>query len=43
MVDKSAVIFANNNAFDITVEAIAQLDARMPTYKVMLGATPARQ
>jgi outer membrane protein len=43
VVDKSAVIFANNNAFDITVEAIAQLDARMPTYKVMLGATPARQ
>lgn len=43
VVDKNAVIFANNNAFDITAEAIAKLDARMPTYKVTLGQQPAQQ
>ena len=38
VVDKSAVIYANNIAFDITTEAISRLDAKMPTYKVVLGA-----
>jgi outer membrane protein len=41
VVDKNAVIFANSNAFNITAEAIAALDARMPSYKVVLGAAPA--
>lgn len=42
VVDKSAVIFANNNAFDITPEAISRLNARMPSYKVTLGGAPAK-
>jgi len=42
VVDKSAVIFANNNAFDITPDAIARLDARLPSVKVTLGAAPAK-
>lgn len=42
VVDKSAVIFANNNAFDITPEAISRLDARMPSFKVTLGGAAAK-
>ncbi len=43
VVDKSAVIFASNNAFDITPDAIAKLDAQLPTVKVTLGgAAPAK-
>ena len=42
VVDKSAVIYANNTAFDITQEAIKRLDAQMPTYKVTLGGAPAK-
>ena len=38
VVDKSAVIFATNDAFNITQAAIERLNARMPTYKVTLGA-----
>lgn len=41
VVDKQAVIFANNNAFDITAEAIAKLDAKLPTMKLTLGGAPA--
>jgi outer membrane protein len=41
VVDKSAVIFASNNAFDITPDAIARLDAKLPNYKVTLGGAPA--
>jgi Skp family chaperone for outer membrane proteins len=43
VIDKSAVIYATSNAFDITGEAIAKLDAQMPAYKVVLGAQPAKQ
>jgi outer membrane protein len=42
VVDKSAVIFASTNAFDITPEAIKRLDARMPTFKVTLGGAAAK-
>jgi len=42
VVDKSAVIFANNNAFDITADAIARLDAQLPTMKVSLGGATAK-
>jgi outer membrane protein len=42
VVDKGAVIYANNSAFEITAEAIKRLDAKMPTYKVTLGAAPAK-
>jgi outer membrane protein len=42
VVDKSAVIYATSNAFDITPDAIARLDARMPTFKVSLGGAPAK-
>lgn len=41
VVDKSAVIFANNSAFDITPDAIARLDAQLPTVKVTLGGASA--
>ncbi|MBV9550898.1 MAG: OmpH family outer membrane protein [Alphaproteobacteria bacterium] len=41
VIDKQAVIFANSNAFEITQEAISKLDAKMPSYKVTLGAAPA--
>jgi len=34
------VVYANSNAFEITADAIARLDAKMPTYKVVLGAPP---
>jgi Skp family chaperone for outer membrane proteins len=38
VLDKQAVVFSNNNAFDITPEAISRLDAKMSNYKVVLGA-----
>ncbi len=38
VLDKQAVVFANSNTFEITADAIARLDAKMPTYKVVLGA-----
>jgi outer membrane protein len=41
VLDKQAVIYANSNAFEITADAVARLDAKMPTYKVVLGAVPA--
>jgi outer membrane protein len=43
VVDKQAVVFATANGFDITQEVIAQLDAKMPTYKVNLNAPPPPQ
>jgi len=42
VVDKSAVIFANSDAFDITPDAIARLDAQLPTIKVALGGATAK-
>lgn len=41
VLDKQAVVFANNGAFDITREVIARLDQKMPTYKVTLASAPA--
>ena len=41
VLDKQAVVFANNGAFDITREVIAKLDQKMPTYKVSLASAPA--
>ena len=41
VLDKQAVGFANNGAFDITREGVARLDQKMPTYKVTLAAAPA--
>jgi len=38
VLDKQAVVFSNSNAFDITADAIARLDAKMSNYKVVLGA-----
>lgn len=43
VVDKQAVVFATANGFDITQDVIAQLDAKMPTYKVNLNAPPPPQ
>lgn len=40
VVDKQAVVFATANGFDITQDVIAQLDAKMPTFKVNLNAPP---
>jgi outer membrane protein len=37
VVDHSAVIFSSTDAFDITKDAIARLDAKLPSYKVTLG------
>lgn len=41
VLDKQAVVFANNGAFDITADAINRLNQKLPTYKVTLGAAPA--
>jgi Skp family chaperone for outer membrane proteins len=41
ILDKNAVVFANSGAFDITQPAIEQLNAKMSTLKVTLGAAPA--
>ena len=38
VIDKQAVIYSNSDAFNITPEAIAKLDAAMSGYKVVLGA-----
>lgn len=43
VMDKQAVVFATANGFDITQDVIAQLDAKMPTYKVNLNAPPPPQ
>lgn len=43
VVDKQAVVFATASGFDITQDVIAQLDAKMPTYKVNLNAPPPPQ
>jgi Skp family chaperone for outer membrane proteins len=40
VIDKQSVVFASSNAFEVTADAIARLDAKMPTYKVVLGAKP---
>ena len=37
VLDKQAVVYANSNAFEITADAIARLDAKLPNYKVVLG------
>ena len=41
ILDKNAVVFANNSAFDITQPAIDQLNQKMSSLKVTLGAPPA--
>ncbi len=38
VLDKQAVIYSSSSAFDITPDAVARLDAKMPSYKVVLGA-----
>lgn len=40
VLDKQSVVYASSNAFNITAEAIAGLDAKMSSYKVVLGAKP---
>jgi outer membrane protein len=40
VLDKQAVVFANNNQFDITGEAINRLNQKLPAYKVNLNAPP---
>jgi len=41
ILDKNAVVFANSTAFDITPEAIAQLDQKLSSLKVTLVQPPA--
>ena len=41
ILDKNAVVFVNNNSFDITPQAIDVLNQKMSSYKVTLGAPPA--
>jgi Skp family chaperone for outer membrane proteins len=46
ILDKSAVVFANNSAFDVTQAAIDQLNVKMSSLKVTLaapGAPPPRR
>jgi Skp family chaperone for outer membrane proteins len=38
VLDKQSVVFASSNAFEITADAIARLDAKLSSYKVVLGA-----
>jgi outer membrane protein len=40
MLDKNAVMMANDNRFDITGPAIEMLNAKMSTYKVQLAPLP---
>jgi Skp family chaperone for outer membrane proteins len=40
LLDKQAVPFATDAGMDITVEAVRQLDAKMPTYQINLNQTP---
>jgi len=40
VLDKQAVVFANNNGFDITGEAINRLNQKLPGFKVNLNAPP---
>ena len=37
VLDKQAVVFANNNGFDITGEAINRLNQKLPSFKVNLN------
>ena len=41
VLDKQAVVYASNPAFDITGEAIDKLNAKMATYHVTMQAPPA--
>ena len=41
ILDKNAVVFANSAAFDVTQPAIDQLNQKMSSLKVTLGAAPA--
>jgi len=41
ILDKNAVVFANSSAFDITQQAIDQLNQKMPSLKVALEQAPA--
>jgi Skp family chaperone for outer membrane proteins len=41
VLDKTAVVFANTNAFDITKDAITRLDAKLTSIKVSLVNSPA--
>jgi Skp family chaperone for outer membrane proteins len=40
VLDKQAVVFSNNNAFDITGDAINRLNQKLPSFKVNLNAAP---
>lgn len=40
VLDKQAVVFSNNNAFDITGDAINRLNQKLPSFKVNLNAVP---
>jgi Skp family chaperone for outer membrane proteins len=40
VLDKQAVVFANNSAFDITGDAINRLNQKLPAYKINLNAPP---
>lgn len=40
VLDKQAVVFSNNNAFDITGDAITRLNQKLPAFKVNLNAAP---
>jgi hypothetical protein len=38
VLDKQAVVFANDSKFDITKDAIDRLNQKLPTFKVNLNA-----
>jgi len=40
VLDKQAVVFANDSKFDITGDAINRLNQKLPSYKVNLNAAP---
>ena len=40
MLDKQAVVFATQGGFDITGDAINQLNQQLPTLKVNFNVTP---
>ena len=40
VLDKQAVVFANQTGFDITGDAINRLNQKMPAFKINLNAPP---
>jgi Skp family chaperone for outer membrane proteins len=43
VLDKQAVVFSTQNAFDVTAEVINRLNQKLPSFKVNLNAAAAKK